>query len=77
MCKFKSCGGRHDCLLSKSSPCEGTCPGLADGPSRRVTSRNGGVSYKGFLEWDFVIDALGLDDDTPLRDRAGDTANVA
>lgn len=65
MCEFKFCRGAGACFLKDVSPCPGKCA-TASRPGRvRVTSRDLGLRYDGFLDRDFVIEALGFDDPAP------------
>ena len=58
MCEFKFCRGSGACFLSETSPCPGKCPNARPGPVAEAADR-AGLSYKGFLDRDFVLAALG------------------
>lgn len=66
MCEFKFCRGRGACFLSQSSPCPGKCPGISADGAASEAARRIGLKYEGFLDRDFVIEALGLDQ-SPAR----------
>jgi len=46
------------CFLSETSPCPGKCPNASPGHAAEAADR-AGLSYKGFLDRDFVLAALG------------------
>ena len=58
MCEFKFCRGSGACFLSETSPCPGKCPNARPGHAAEAADR-AGLSYKGFLDRDFVLAALG------------------
>ena len=58
MCEFKFCRSSGACFLNETSPCPGKCPGSRSGRAAEAAARVG-LSYKGFLDRDFVLAALG------------------
>ncbi len=76
MCEFKYCDSEKGCFLNQSSPCPGKCKSAGKHGLVQAAASAANLKYDGFLDRDFMIEALGLDDTGSRRERLAEILYV-